>query len=548
MAPKTGSHRAGWRRGQVNAERIVSWLDRFAGLVAFAAVAVASARILATYSVFSHTADEPRHIASGMYYLSGHMSPVEYATFSRAMLAVGPLLAGARRHHIAPTDDSMPRAGLDILYDHYNLYLTTARLGALPFFWGACLVVYLWGKRYLGRGTAAVAVLLFSLLPPVLAHAGLATTDMALTACLGAAFLSALIWAQRPTRSNSLILGALIGLAVLSKFSTGGFLPAAVTMSLLAYVMVERPSLGEFITRIRERIAPFCIALASCALVVWAGYQFSWGPIPHVPFRVPAPVFFDALRFVIQSNRNGWPSYLLGEFSDTGWWYFYPVALAVKTPLAFLILLAAGVFLCFKKRKNVFVLFPLCFAIGILAIECFSHINIGLRHVLPVYLGFSLVAAYAVTALLERMDARPWAAWVGAALLCWLVWTGARKHPDYLAYFNEFAGSEPENILVDSDLDWGQDLKRLSRRLHELGVNEVAFNSFVPADLEQQHGFPTVKPINPVLQAHGWTAVSPTWWRLNRFENSLAYGNGRFWLDDAIPTERVGAMLLYYLP
>ncbi len=87
-------------------------------------------------------------------------------------------------------------------------------------------MVYLWGKRYYGAGVASVAVLLFSFLPPVLAHAGVATVDMALAALLSAAFLSGLAWLERPDLARSIIFGVTMALAVLSKYSALVFLPA----------------------------------------------------------------------------------------------------------------------------------------------------------------------------------------------------------------------------------------------------------------------------------------------------------------------------------
>ena len=81
----------------------------------------------------------------------------------------------------------MTREGLKILYSGHRYYLTLAlaRLGTLPFFWVACAVVYEWGRRFLNRTVAAATIFLFSFLPPILAHAALATTDMALVAFLG---------------------------------------------------------------------------------------------------------------------------------------------------------------------------------------------------------------------------------------------------------------------------------------------------------------------------------------------------------------------------
>jgi hypothetical protein len=74
---------------------------------------------------------------------------------------------------------------------------------------------------------------------------------------------------------------------------------------------------------------------------------------------------------------------------------------------------------------------------------------------------------------------------------------------------------------VDSDLDWGQDFSRLARRLHALGATEVHFGTLVQADLEAVQGFPPVRSIDPLSPAPGWTAVSPTWWKLRQFESEM---------------------------
>ena len=93
------------------------------------------------------------------------------------------------------------------------------RLGLLPCFWLASLVIYGWARRDFGGPVAAIATGLFTLLPPVLAHAGLATTDMALAACLTLAFFALLLWAAAPTWQRSVLLGAAAGLAAISTFT-----------------------------------------------------------------------------------------------------------------------------------------------------------------------------------------------------------------------------------------------------------------------------------------------------------------------------------------
>src|SRR5205085_12510447 len=157
---------------------------------------------------------------------------------------------------------------------------------------------------------------------------------------------------------------------------------------------------------------------------------------------------------------------------NTGWSYFFPVALAVKTPIAWLLLLIYGAALCLARRARVVYLLPLAFSLGILLPSMTSHVNIGLRHILPIYVGLSILAAVGLASLIERAQTARWAGVAAVALVGWLTVTGAMRHPDYLAYFNEFAADHPERILVDSDLDWGQDTIRLARRLKELGATE----------------------------------------------------------------------------
>src|ERR1039457_3741633 len=104
----------------------------------------------------------------------------------------------------------------------------------------------------------------------------------------------------------------------------------------------------------------------------------------------------------MRHNAEGHPGFLLGERSNTGFWYFYPVVIAVKTPLAFLILVALGLTFATRKREW----FrpagpPLAFSAGIVLVGLFTHINIGVRHILPVYVGFSLLAAAAAVQWLE---------------------------------------------------------------------------------------------------------------------------------------------------
>ncbi|MGA2271508.1 MAG: glycosyltransferase family 39 protein [Bryobacteraceae bacterium] len=530
--------------------RAASFLERRSFVLALCLIAIAAIRVAATWPEMSITFDEPAHLACGLQYLAQHVYLYEpqHPPLARAMAALGPYLDGARLLD-AP---NMILEGVAVFYHggHTGRTLALARLGILPFFVLACLVVYFWARRYFGNPPALIATGLFTLLPPVLAHAGLATTDMALTACLGAAFLSLVVWAEKPSLPHSLLFGAATALAVLSKFTALGFLPLAAVFALILYMVSERPGLPRLAALARERAAPLAVAVLAGALVVWAGYLFSFGAVPGWSVRLPAPELFDGIRWAMRHNASEGGGYLFGQLSPTGWWYFFPAALAVKTPLAFLLLLGLGTWLCWRKRREFAYGLPWAFSLGILAPAMTSPVNYGVRHVLPIYMGFSIVAALAVIRLAQWSQTRQWAGISSGALVLWMAVSGAIHHPDYLAYFNELAGGEPENVLVDSDLDWGQDTILLARRLRELDAREV---SYIQMNLDSDHlqvwpGMPPTKPINPVVPAEGWTAVGPTFWKVGQYGLDHRYPNLKPWFESLKPVERVGSQLLYYVP
>jgi hypothetical protein len=233
----------------------------------------------------------------------------------------------------------------------------------------------------------------------------------------------------------------------------------------------------------------------------------------------------------------------------TGWWYFYLVALAVKTPLP---LLAAGPtglgWLAVRgwRRGDTWALAPLTVGVAILGFaSIFSQINIGIRHILVLYPLFALGAAFAALrarCAVRAMRAGPARVTAGAALLALVLWQLSvlwRAYPDYLPYFNE-AVSHPERVLVDSDLDWGQDLYRLERRAAQLRIPFLNLAYRGTADLAQEP-LPPYRVLPPRRPVRGWVAIS----QLARTRNPADYA----WLEPYPPVERIGRSIdLYYVP
>jgi 4-amino-4-deoxy-L-arabinose transferase-like glycosyltransferase len=264
--------------------------------------------------------------------------------------------------------------------------------------------------------------------------------------------------------------------------------------------------------------------------------------IVEAPY-VPAPAWFRGIWEMMYKNQYGHATYVLGKkLGGAGVWYFFPVALAVKSPLPFLILVFFGLGALLwqaRGRKSSSRLMPAGAAATILVIGMASNINIGVRHILPIYPLLAIVAGLGAATLWKSARLRHVGLPLAIILLVYQIGSCIRLHPDYIAYFNEVARHEPEYFLVDSDLDWGQDLKRLAELLQALRIDEISIAYFGTADLTR-HGLPTVRELDAYRPTAGWVAVSLT---LLKAEDWFS------WLEAYEPVATVGhSIRLYYVP
>ena len=531
-------------------ERLESLLAQRAAAIVVALILIASVRIAFTYTVFNHTSDEPAHIACGLQWLDQGIYHYEHQhpPLTRVMVALGPYLAGARSNR----QEDMTLEGDSILYggDHYDLRLALSRAGNLPFFWLACWMVFLWGRRILDTAGGVLSVLIFTMTPTVLGHAGLSTTDIGVTACFAAATYASVRFLEQPDLERTAWLGLAMGLMVITKFSALAFYPASAVAALAYWLYANRPNVSKMARLLAARVPWIGLATLLSLLVIWAGYRFSFGKTVWVPFSVPFPELYSGVKEVADHNRTGHHSFLLGTLRTNGWWAYFPILMAVKLPLGLWILAAVGLW---RRPARAAGAWPFALAVaipaGILAVAMSARINIGIRHILPAFPFFAIIAAAGTLWLIQESRQRKWALWAAAAATGWLVISSLAAHPDYLAYFNAFAGDEPERVVVDSDLDWGQDIKRLGQRLRDLNAPSVTFTPTITISLAEL-GFPPHQQNDADAPAPGWNAVQVTHWKLNRM--GLPFRNRRSeitWPDVVKPTERVGrSILLYYVP
>ena len=486
-------------------------------------------RIAATHGVFSPTWDEPVHVPAGFEYVKyrSYTADPQHPPLSRITFA-WPL------RHAQPGGEGWERAAQ--IYDSAGNYIKgvrAARRGNLIFVILAIVGVYFWAKGLSGPWAGVIAAALFANLPPILAHGGVATTDMAGTAGFAIAMAAMHYWLESPTWRRTTILGVAIGIGLVAKFSFPLFFAiGAVTM---------------MIARRRFPIVQGIVAHLLAFAIVWGVYFFDRARLVEIDpqqeqvaaelfdapwiakVKLPAPRFFLGLMWVAKHNREGHGAYLLGEVSEQGWWYFFPVAIGVKTPLPFLALALLGIWAT-RRRPQVTIIMLL-----MLASLMRSHINIGVRHALPIYVPLAVLAGAAVVMLWPRVK-------IAIVALCaWLLIGSALAHPDYLPWMNAIVRGHPERFLLDSNLDWGQDVLRLSREARRLGIKELHVNLFGNTDL-RRIGLPPTKGIDPYIAAPGWYAFSETQIVSAQVHDKYAFR----WITDNYPFRRVGKTIRLY--
>jgi hypothetical protein len=540
--------------------------------------AIGVARIVSTYRAIAQTSDETPNIACGMQYLD--LGRYDYGAFhpplARLAIALGPYLYGARSQGL-PDRWHEGNAVLNSAR-RYGKALTLARMGILPFFVLAAACVWIWGRRLLGEWGALAPVFLFTNIPPVLAHAGVATMDMAIGAGVCAALLAFTVWLEQPALWRGATLGVGLALAFLSKFSSVMLIPACVAAIVVLRGGKPLPY-GRATSRgsaMRGAAASAGIALLVAFLAIWAAYGFSFGRITeHVAddaagqggflARVPAPLYrwlertplpapeiLDGLWQVHNHLEGGHAAYLLGRNSLHGWWYFFPVALALKTPLGLLILAAVGWLALFREKLHPFdwrAWVPAVAGATILLVNLPTSLNIGVRYMLPLYPMLALTGGAGAVYLIRRRQR--WARAVAVALMLWMAVSGWAAHPDYLAYFNELAGSQPERYLIDSDLDWGQDMNLLVAELKRRHVPRLHMQCLYTGD-DSRLDLPSWDSLEPYQPVTGWVAISFTMQKTYGWVVAQQKGRSDFafaWLDRYQPVARVGrSILLYNIP
>ncbi len=371
-----------------------------------------------------------------------------------------------------------------------------------PFPWllaGTVVVVYLLARRLWGVPAAFLASTLIGLDPNLIAHAGVLHTDAGAVLFMTAAVGAALLALEKRHLAWWVAAGVVLGLALAAKFTAVLLVPVFVALPLLRRWLTarasDRPGTAVPQGTLAADIGGVAIAGGAALLVLYAVYAFCLRNMPDaiaersvVEFlasrgasgrelarmaqlsRLTPPLahYVAGVRGVALESTNGrGANFLLGRISQKGFPEYFAVAFLIKsTPALLAVALAA---LVLGKRKllelrSLALLLPAALVFLAATRTCF---NIGVRHILPIY---PLLAITASGILAERLSRRAFQGTVVAAVLSCGV-SVLSIHPIEFAYFNAIVGSPEKGSawLVDSNLDWGQDMKRLAGFLDSRG-------------------------------------------------------------------------------
>ncbi|MGI8786114.1 MAG: hypothetical protein ACR2L2_20970 [Acidobacteriota bacterium] len=510
-------------------------------LFALLLLALFALRIWDVVQVTSLTTDEGFHIVAGHSYLADRDFRIndEHPPLAKLWAVALPYFtlerAPIRSLDYPATPPGIGRLVGDFfrsLGDGMQPFIDRSRYGAALL--SALLAVVLYGAAVWLYGNEWIALLVvgvYTLEPTVLAHSPIVHTDIgsALGYLLG--FISLCAWWKAPSLRRTGLVAAAVAIGCLLKFSMV-VLPLFGLLVLSGKILTSRSDL-------RRYAAQGLVAAGIFYFVLLAGYLFADLDRSPADFQgwnlIPFPRHFvHGVSTLFDHQQNGHGSYLFGRFSQRGWWYYFPVAAALKFALPTLIWWLVGAVCWIRVRKGIEGNLWIAMAATYLAASMASSINIGVRHLMPLVPLLTLASGEALLALGRR--SRALAGVFVAVTIGWLALSSARIHPHYLAYFNELAGGAGNGwrYLSDSNSDWSQ-ASRMWHRYREQHPGTHFFN------LSDYGGAENVlERFSASRELPEGTYAASTWYLLSRRVSQLAY------LRELEPVDHVGYVLRIY--
>ena len=474
-----------------------------------------------------------------------------------------------------------------------------ARLPILLLGVGFGLWFYLWARRRFGTGTALLSLFFYALSPNILANATLVTTDLGAAIFMFVALVTFVRYVERPSKINLVLLGVALAIAQLTKFSSVLLYPLLFVITLFLVVGWKKPKTAG--QRLKLYSGGLILASLVSLAIIWLYYipqtinmpaevqqrlityslPVSFGKtmgqamVTLSPNPVLKPLVQYVLGLVMVFDRvaGGNTTYFMGQVTNQSFHAYFPVLFTLKTQLSFLIiglttLILAAVRIIRRRplaiwkhlvlySQNHLVEFVLgVFVIFYFTVAVMGNLNLGLRHILPIYIPLFVLASVAITRLswrVARSKVKLWYTVVLGLLLAWYAGATLWISPSFLAYFNELIGG-PANAnayFSDSSLDWGQDLGRFKDYLVSHHINDAALDYFGGG--QPSYYFPAGSTPHVIVwhasdkpYTGQYIAVSETY-----LENDIYYAKhngetGYVYLRDLKPIAKIGYSIYLY--
>ena len=577
--------------------------NRYANIIAATLLCIVFLLCVFSIKEDSLTMDEVAHLPSGYSYLikkDMRLNP-EHPPLIKDLAAI-PLLFIKNIRFPVDIRDWQEDINGQWGFGYYFLYNAENPADQM-IFWGRIPMIlvllllgfylFKWTREFLGNEAGILALILFCFSPTFLAHGRLVTTDIGAATGMFIAIYYFLKALRVPTSKNIILAGISFGWAQLCKFSAIILVPFFVFLAFIWWI--------EKLGKLREVFKILALTFILGALLIYPIYQYHvWNypktrqandiefllsshPLqflgPLLAWMAKKPIlrayaqYLLGLFLVFQRATGGHTTYFLGEVSAGGWKNYFPVVYAIKEPLTFHILtLVALLYACFLIKKpfwknpfqrvnrwikSHFPEFAMFAFIGIYWLSSLiSSLNIGVRHLLPVLPFTILLITLGIKEILKEPFLKLKYALLGVLLL-WQIVSVVSLYPHFLAYFNEIAGGPDEGYIytVDSNLDWGQDLRRLKKWVDDNGIEKIYIDYFGGGDAKyyfQEKYEPWYGTRDPKAFPQGsYLAVSATFLQGGRgrpvpgFNQPAGYYS---WLDKYTPVAKIGySIFVYYI-
>jgi len=385
----------------------------------------------------------------------------------------------------------------------YTRAVTIARGAAIALF-GVPLLAMLWWtlRRTSSRSIAIAGTLFVALSPNIVAHASLTTSDVCFVAAALATLAALTQHLERRTSASRAWLTLALSIAFAAKYSALVLVPVVAVASALW----PGPAPRSPLRRIADAAGLAALTFVAALIVVWALHLFALVPFGLPPLetvRLPASIVGIARQ--LHHQALGEPAFLLGERSRSGWWYYTPLALAMKsTPAEVIVGIAAfAAVAATAARPTVHRVVSSVAFVAFWIAGLLNHLDVGIRYEL-------VLVPLAVMLCAERWPA-PSIAW---ALVAAQVASAIAIAPHDLGYVNVFAGGPARGYtkLADSNIDWGQDLPALAIALARAGAARPIVSYFGTAPIEEYgiHADRWEAHAGEPLGRWDWIAISAT--------------------------------------